>query len=455
MGLCKERHGPILMPIGCYTCWIVLGLFWRALACPDPCTCDPTRISCLKAPGIRAFPVLKNISHAANITEIYIANQRLFASISEDDVLIYTGLRKLTVVDSGLKVVSRQAFRNNLNLTYIDLHKNKLSTLSRKLFCHLSLTHLTLGNNPFQCSCDIMWIKVLIEKSIIDKDNMICINGYYKRIPLNNMHIPNCVVPKVNTSVEELTVLAGTSSIVYCEATGLPEPNVSWDISQIKSNTSLQTVKHGAYLTLKNVTSLDNTKTLVCLAENVVGEEKVFVELNVHFPPKITLLDYPILDHFWSIPFSVRGNPVPKLRWFYDGYVLNDRDLTKIHWSNNILSEQYGSLQLHSSIYLNNGNYTLQAQNEYGKDERTIKAKFPENPGDGNIIHPYDGKGYYDSESTPTSIGGDSTVTATGVSNGGNEDSITIYVVVGIAALVFTGMVITLIILKFGRHSKF
>ncbi|XP_069817898.1 BDNF/NT-3 growth factors receptor isoform X2 [Dendropsophus ebraccatus] len=446
MGLWKGGHGPNVRAMGCYTCWILLGLFWRAFACPGACDCESTRISCERQ-WIGAFPVLKNLSHAANITDIYIANQRSLASINENDVKIYTGLRNLTVVDSGVKFVSRQAFHKNLKLTYIDLSRNKLTTLSRKLFRHLSLTHLILGNNSFQCSCDIMWIKVFPETSIMDKHNIFCLNENDKRIPINIMQISNCTVPKVNTSTQELTVLEGNSTTVYCEASGLPDPNVSWDISQIKSKTLIETVKHGAYLTLKNVTSLDNTKTLVCVAENGVAEEQMFVELNVHFPPNIILLDYPILGHHWCIPFSVRGNPVPKLQWFHEGNVLSETDFiwSKIHESSNNLSEHHGCLQLDSPTHLNNGVYTLRAENEYGKDERTIMAHFMKNPGD-------------DYETTSNDIGGTSTdngVTSTDVSNGGNEDSITVYVVVGIAALVCTGLVIMLIILKFGRHSKF
>ncbi|XP_018425876.1 PREDICTED: BDNF/NT-3 growth factors receptor isoform X2 [Nanorana parkeri] len=450
MGLWKRLAGPDLAQVW-GACWILLVLLWRGLACPDSCTCNSTRIACDKTPGIGAFPVLKNLSQAENITDIYIANQRFFASINEDDVKIYTGLRNLTVVESGLKFVSRQAFRKNLKLTYIDLSRNKLTTLNRRLFRHLSLTHLLLGDNPFQCSCDIMWIKVFQEASMfnMDKQNIICLNENDKRITLTFMHISNCVLPKVNVSVIELMVLEGNSATVYCEATGLPDPNVSWDISQIKSNTLIEMSKHTAFLTLKNVTSLDNTKTLVCSAENIVGEDQVVVELNVHFPPNITLIDYPTLDHHWCIPFSVRGNPVPKLQWFYEGIVLSDTDFiwSKIHQSSNNMSEHHGCLQLDSPTHLNNGFYTLQAENQYGKDERTIMAQFMSDPD-------------IDYETTSNDIGGTSTdnsngVTSTDVSNEGSEDSITVYVVVGIAALVCTGLVIMLVILKFGRHSKF
>ncbi|XP_018425875.1 PREDICTED: BDNF/NT-3 growth factors receptor isoform X1 [Nanorana parkeri] len=460
MGLWKRLAGPDLAQVW-GACWILLVLLWRGLACPDSCTCNSTRIACDKTPGIGAFPVLKNLSQAENITDIYIANQRFFASINEDDVKIYTGLRNLTVVESGLKFVSRQAFRKNLKLTYIDLSRNKLTTLNRRLFRHLSLTHLLLGDNPFQCSCDIMWIKVFQEASMfnMDKQNIICLNENDKRITLTFMHISNCVLPKVNVSVIELMVLEGNSATVYCEATGLPDPNVSWDISQIKSNTLIEMSKHTAFLTLKNVTSLDNTKTLVCSAENIVGEDQVVVELNVHFPPNITLIDYPTLDHHWCIPFSVRGNPVPKLQWFYEGIVLSDTDFiwSKIHQSSNNMSEHHGCLQLDSPTHLNNGFYTLQAENQYGKDERTIMAQFMSDP---DIGGPITDPGFYDYETTSNDIGGTSTdnsngVTSTDVSNEGSEDSITVYVVVGIAALVCTGLVIMLVILKFGRHSKF
>ncbi|XP_068093198.1 BDNF/NT-3 growth factors receptor isoform X2 [Hyperolius riggenbachi] len=461
MGLWKRLPGPNLLTQVWGACWILLLLFWRGLACPDSCTCNSTRIACDKQMGIGAFPVLKDLSKAGDITDIYIANQRLFASINEDDVKIYTGLRNLTVMDSGLKYVSRQAFRKNLKLTYINLSGNKLTSLSRRLFRHLSLTHLILGDNPFQCSCDIMWIKVYqqIDYVYMDRRNIFCYNENDKRISLSSMQIPYCALPKVNVSSMELIVLEGNSTTVSCEATGLPDPNVSWDISQIKSNTLIGTVRRASFLTLKNVTSLDNTKTVVCTAENVVGEDQVFVELNVHFPPNITLIDYPTADYHWCIPFSVRGNPMPRLLWFHEGIVLSETDFiwSKIHASSSNMSEHHGCLQLNNPTHLNNGIYTLQAENEYGKDERTIVAQFMNNPDDGD---PITEPGFYDYETTSNDIGGTSTdngtgATSTDVSNEENEDSITVYVVVGIAALVCTGLVIMLIILKFGRHSKF
>lgn len=106
-------------------------------------------------------------------------------------------------------------------------------------------------------------------------------------------------------------------------------------------------------------------------------------------PPNITLIDYPTLDHHWCIPFSVRGNPAPKLQWFYEGGVLSDTDFiwSKIHESSDNMSEHHGCLQLDSPTHLNNGFYTLQAENDYGKDERTIMAQFMSNPDIGKYIN--------------------------------------------------------------------
>ncbi|XP_053322996.1 BDNF/NT-3 growth factors receptor isoform X2 [Spea bombifrons] len=451
MGLWRRLHGPDLCQVLC-SCWIFLILFWRGLACPTSCKCNSSRIWCtIQNPGIVAFPVLRNTALAENITDIYIANQQNLASINYDDIKIYTELRNLTVVDSGLKVVSRLAFRNNLKLTYVNLSRNTLPTLTRKNFRHLPLSELIVNGNPFKCSCDLMWIKVFQEaKSLgLENQNIYCLTENGKKIDLSSMQIPNCGFPVINVSSTNITVLEGNDVTLYCDATGLPVPNISWDVSQINTTHTVETNKRPAILKLKNVTSFDNKKIIFCAAENSVGDDKVSVELNVHFPPTITFIDIPTLDHHWCIPFSVRGNPRPKLQWFHEGAILRENEFiwSKIHETTDNLSEHHGCLQLDSPTHFNNGLYTLRAENEYGKHERTVMAQFMKTPD-------------YDYETTSNDIGDTSTdngsgVTSTDVSNEGNEDSVTVYVVVGIAALACTVLVIMLVILKFGRHSKF
>ncbi|XP_029473185.1 BDNF/NT-3 growth factors receptor-like isoform X2 [Rhinatrema bivittatum] len=441
-------------------CWLFFGLFLRGSACPAACKCSPARIWC-KEPGagMTAFPVLLgNRADLENITEIYIANQRELAAINDNDVAMYTGLKNLTVVDSGLNFVSVQAFRKNIKLHYINLSRNKLSSLSKKPFRHLNLSHLILSDNPFQCSCEIMWIKILQDFLPEDTQDLYCINDNKMKITLSDMQITNCGLPTANLSTTNLTVLEGNDVTLYCDTTGIPTPNVSWDTSYIVSKTLIETNIHSAALMLENITVLDNKRLITCVAENMVGEDQASVELVVHFPPQITYMDDPVLDHHWCIPFTVRGNPMPKLQWYYEGAILNESEYiwSKIHERNN-RSEYHGCLQLDSPTHIYNGRYTLLAENIYGSHNHTIFAHFMLFPGVGEetITDP----GFYEYDITSIK-NGDTTdnrteITSTDVFPEGNEDSVTVYVVVGIAALVCTGLVIMLLILKFGRHSKF
>uniref|UniRef100_A0A8D0G8M3 Tyrosine-protein kinase receptor n=1 Tax=Sphenodon punctatus TaxID=8508 RepID=A0A8D0G8M3_SPHPU len=439
-------------------CWLVLGA-WRGVlaSCPASCTCNSARIWCSDpAARIVSFPVLNRSGEWENISEIYIANQRNLQSINEKEVGIYVGLKNLTVVDSGLKFVSRQAFLKNTNLQYINFSRNKLSSLSRKTVRHLNLTDLILVDNPFKCSCDIMWIKIFQETkfSNTETQDFYCINDNNKRISLLDMQIPSCGLPSANLSSYNVSILEGRSIKLYCDAPGVPSPNVSWVFSGLDSKHESDTSKNPASLTIKNVSSNDSGVRISCVAENIVGEDQASVDLTVFFAATITYIEAPTPDHHWCIPFTVKGNPQPTLQWFYEGVLLKESAyiFTKIHVVSQ--NEYHGCLQLDNPTHMNNGFYVLLAKNEYGKDERKIKAFFMGSPDDGNgpIIDP----DVYEYETTPNDIG-DTTneqITTT-VSNKENEDSITVYVVVGIAALVCTGLVIMLIILKFGKHSKF
>ncbi|XP_056661931.1 BDNF/NT-3 growth factors receptor isoform X3 [Monodelphis domestica] len=460
----KKCHGPGMARLLGF-CWLVL-VFWRgSQACPTSCSCSTTRIWCSNpSPGIMAFPRLEsNSPDPENITEIYIAKQPKLESITEDDLEGYVGLKNLTVVESGLRMVAHQAFLKNPNLQYINFTKNKLTSLSRKHFRHLFLSELTLVGNPLKCSCDILWVKTFQEiKSSSETQDLYCTNENNQKIALRDLKIPNCVVPSANLITPNLTVEEGKSITLFCNTSGHPAPDVSWDVGNLVSKHMNETNKASASLKITNISSDDSGKQISCVAENIVGEAQDTVNLTVHFAPTITFLESPTSDHHWCIPFTVKGNPKPTLQWFYQGAILNESKYicTKIHVTNH--TEYHGCLQLDNPTHMNNGVYTLMAKNEYGKDDKWVQAHFMGRPGiDDGTDSNYDIElyGSYDYETTSNDIG-DTTnrsnqITSTDVSNRENEDSITVYVVVGIAALVCTGLVIMLIILKFGRHSKF
>ncbi|NWY04216.1 NTRK2 protein, partial [Nothoprocta ornata] len=278
-----------------------------------------------------------------------------------------------------------------------------------------------LLDNPFKCSCEIMWIKKFQEaKFYTETQDLYCTDDNNKRTALLDMKIPNCDLPSANLSNYNLTVVEGKSITLYCDTTGGPPPNVSWVLTNFVSNHESDTSKNPASLTIKNVSSMDSGLWISCVAENIVGEDQASAELTVFFAPNITFIESPTPDHHWCIPFTVKGNPKPTLQWFYEGAILNESEYicTKIHVINQ--SEYHGCLQLDNPTHLNNGAYTLLAKNEYGEDEKRVDAHFMSVPGDGE----------YHYETTPNDLG-DTTnnsnqITSTDVSNKENEDSITV-----------------------------
>uniref|UniRef100_A0A3P8NCA9 Tyrosine-protein kinase receptor n=1 Tax=Astatotilapia calliptera TaxID=8154 RepID=A0A3P8NCA9_ASTCA len=178
-------------------------------------------------------------------------------------------------------------------------------------------------------------------------------------------------------------------------------------------------------LTLSGLSPDDNGRAIVCSAENMVGQTEASLQLNILFAPTILTLLSPERDHHWCIPFTVTGNPKPELRWYHNNKPLQEQDYirTMIHVTTE--NQQHGCLQLVNPTHIHNGEYKLVAENKYGRDEKNISAQFLHPP---NINH-------------------------TGQYSVFSHESV--YVVVGIAGVALIGCVLMMIILKYGRNSKF
>ncbi|XP_040898872.1 neurotrophic tyrosine kinase, receptor, type 2a [Toxotes jaculatrix] len=411
---------------------------WLAAeACPSSCSCSSTRISCVDPErGINAFPVLQSEAEMENITDIYIANQCSFSSINDKDLHYYKNLRNLTVTNSRLTYVSKLAFQNNIKLQYLNLKDNNLSSLSWRIFKHLNISYLILSGNPLHCSCENMWIKLWLGEEA-DTQELHCIEDGGGRKLLSRLALPNCEVPMAKLSPSKETVMEGEDMQLSCTTSGVPSPELIWKM-QLVTIYVIETSGQTSVLKLSNVSSLDHNKKISCTAENIVGEKESSLLLDILFPPKITKLSDAIPDHHWCIPFSVSGNPVPQLQWFLDDEaVIEDiYIMTIIHDITE--TEYHGCLQLDSPTHLNNGRYRLVAKNKYGSDQKEVEAHFMHKPWDENEKEPY----YYD-------------LTTEGPPVEPPEDRVAVYVVVGIAAVAFTGFLLMLVILKFGGNSKF
>ncbi|XP_071400491.1 neurotrophic tyrosine kinase, receptor, type 2b [Centroberyx affinis] len=415
---------------------VLMGLWRFSDACPASCTCSISRIACIDSvPGIEDFPVL-TLDDMENITEIYIANQNRLFDINDNSLKYYINLRNLTVTKTRLTSISSDAFFNNTRLQYVNLRDNNLSTLSWRTFQNLNTSYsLLLSGNPLDCVCENFWIKLRLQDEI-ESQELKCIDDRGVRKAFAKLTPPDCEVPQVEVTPTIVTKMEGSDVKAVCSASGSPPPEILWNFDMLSTSYEIDALDLESSLTLSGLSPDDNGRVIVCSAENMVGQTEASLQLNILFAPTIQQLLGPEMDHHWCIPFSVTGNPKPELQWYHKDVLLHEQDYirTRIHESTE--SEYHGCLQLVNPTHIHNGEYTLVAKNEYGRDEKKVSAQFIEPPNIGHSDEPFY---YYTTDSPLPPL----------------DDSVAVYVVVGIAGVALTGCVLMVIILKYGRNSKF
>ncbi|TDH02198.1 hypothetical protein EPR50_G00170350 [Perca flavescens] len=405
---------------------VLMGLWRFSDACPASCTCSISRIVCIDSvPGIQDFPVL-TLDDMENITEIYIANQNRLFDIDDNSLRHYINLRNLTVTRTRLTSISSDAFYNNTRLQYVNLTDNNLSTLSWRTFQNFNKTYsLLLSGNPLDCVCENLWIKLRLEET--DSQELKCIDERGEPTAFATLTPPDCVLPKVEVVPTTVTEMQGSNVKAVCSASGTPPPEILWNLDWLSTHHEIDPSDMESSLTLSDLSPDDNGKVIICSAENMVGQTEATLTLNILFAPTIQQLLGPERDHHWCIPFSVTGNPKPELQWYHGDEALLEQDFirTMIHLFTE--SEYHGCLQLVNPTHIHNGVYRLVAKNKYGQDEKKVSAQFIDPP---DIDH---------TETPGPPL----------------DDSVAVYVVVGIAGVALTGCVLMVIILKYGRNSKF
>ncbi|XP_056146387.1 neurotrophic tyrosine kinase, receptor, type 2b [Lampris incognitus] len=460
---------------------VLMGLWRFSDACPASCTCSISRIACIDSvPGIEDFPVLP-LDDMENITEIYISNQNRLFEINDNSLKYYINLRNLTVTKTRLTSISSDAFFNNTRLQYVNLRDNNLSTLSWRTFQNLNTIYsLLLSGNPMECVCENLWIKLRLLDEI-ESQELKCIDDRGVQKAFAKLTPPDCVVPQVEVTPTVVTKMEGSDVNAVCSASGSPPPEILWNFDMLSTSYEIDALDLKSSLTLSGLSPDDNGRVIICSAENMVGQTEATLQLNILFAPTIKHLLVPERDHHWCIPFSVTGNPKPDLQWYHKNVLLHEQDYihTKIHLFSE--GEYHGCLQLVNPTHIHNGEYTLVAKNKYGQDEKRVTAQFIDPPNIGHsgldtlsisnfssnfnsdtyckynknddspflfhAIHASPFLGYAppfcshpDTPESPLPP---------------LDDSVAVYVVVGIAGVALTGCVLMVIILKYGRNSNF
>ncbi|XP_077588431.1 matrix-remodeling-associated protein 5 [Stigmatopora nigra] len=189
--------------------------------------------------------------------------------------------------------------------------------------------------------------------------------------------------PRITTlNKASVSVLAEGDVVLHCEATGIPEPSISW--TKVSTGATIPANnKHGSrFEVLKNGTFLIKTVQLqdrgqyLCTAQNKFGSDRMVITLAVQTEaPKIqSPRSSEIANYFGksvSLDCLASGKPRAHISWILpDGTFV--REIGTIHTPISKMSLlENGTLQMHSTNFSSKGDYKCIASNAAGADTVT------------------------------------------------------------------------------------
>ncbi|KAF6718445.1 Leucine-rich repeat-containing protein 24 [Oryzias melastigma] len=147
-------------------------------------------------------------------------------------------LQELHLQENSIELLAEHALSGLSSLALLDLSKNHLRTLGASFLKPLvSLQVLRVTENPWRCDCALGWLRTWISEdgqrllSSAEQRRLMCSE------PPRLSHLslaevaPNslvCIPPVVQLEPSHLTVRLGESLRVSCQASGYPQPLVTW-----------------------------------------------------------------------------------------------------------------------------------------------------------------------------------------------------------------------------------
>ncbi|XP_068104559.1 hemicentin-2 [Hyperolius riggenbachi] len=181
---------------------------------------------------------------------------------------------------------------------------------------------------------------------------------------------PPVLLGEVDGLIQEVAVIYNQTAELLCEATGTPQPTITWlrNGQTLSTGDQYEVLQEGKRLQIHSV-QVSDIDSYVCVAENPAGFTERLFTLMVHVPPRILGTRSEnvsaVLHSSISIVCDVQSHPIPEITWYKDGQVLHPGRGYLIMPGGQVL--QIARVQLSHQ-----GQYACRAQNPAGSDEKHI-----------------------------------------------------------------------------------
>ena len=230
-----------------------------------------------------------------NNNELEILEDRLFDNLKF--------LHKIELKHNQLYKIGLSTFLNVPLLSQIYLDANRLTILRKDTFYNLErLTSLSLGLNPWNCSCELQQFRNYTIKQNLYTPPTSCqspphLSGkLWPDIPIEDFACrPKIVIPRAGAFLEA----ASDNVTLTCRIKGSPKPKVTWVYNKrpinaydtrIHVRSSIEIGRRDGMEVLISELTITGVRTsdrgsYTCLAENRGGRDEVEIRLDV--PPSI------------------------------------------------------------------------------------------------------------------------------------------------------------------------
>ncbi|XP_051684671.2 leucine-rich repeat-containing protein 24 isoform X2 [Oryctolagus cuniculus] len=169
----------------------------------------------------------------AQLRVLYLAGNQLARLVD----FTFLHLPELHLQENSIELLEDQALAGLSSLALLDLSRNQLGTISRETLQPLaSLQVLRLTENPWRCDCALHWLGAWIKaggRRLLGPRDKRVVCAEPPRLALRSLLDVSgnslvCIPPSVHVEPLELTANLGEDLRVACQASGYPQPLVTW-----------------------------------------------------------------------------------------------------------------------------------------------------------------------------------------------------------------------------------